>query len=392
MSVFKEHKTHADRSASDRRRHREKIDKAIREGITDIVSTESIIGQNGKKKVRIPVKGIKQYRFVYGGGNGSKRVGSSGDSDVKRGQKIKKKQKGQTQAPGNKAGEEVGEEYYEVEITLDELANYLFEDLSLPDLAKKQLKQTSTKKMKRSGYRNNGIRPRLDKKESVKKMLKRKNIARRTNPDFDENDFPFRETDLRYRHIKNKEEPNTSAAIFFIMDISGSMGKEKKFLARSFFFLLYQFIRSKYEKTEIVFIAHDARAYEVNEEQFFSRGSSGGTIVSAALEMTEEIINKRYHPNSWNIYAFQCSDGDNWSTDNSNVVKFLERLVQKCQFIGYCEIEPADERLKWAKPSDEGLMQIYKDFEATNKNVKQAFVDGKDKIWPAFKKFFGNKI
>ena len=386
MSVFKEHKSHADRSASDRRRHREKIDKAIREGITDIISEESIIGQNGKKKIKIPVKGIKQYRFIYGSNN-EKRVGSSAGNDVARGQKVKKQNKGQQEAPGSgEPGNEAGEEYYEVEITLEELAGYLFESLHLPELAKKQFKKMMTERMKRHGYRNHGIRPRLDKKESVKKMLKRRNIAKR-NQEVDEDDFSFRESDLRYKHIKEKKTPNSNAVIFFVMDISGSMTKEKKYLSRSFFFLLYHFIRSKYDNTEIIFIAHDSQAYEVSEDQFFSRGSSGGTIVSSALEMVDNIINTRYHPNSWNVYVFQCSDGDNWSSDNNKVVGYLEKLKEKCQFIGYCEVEPIEERIKWANENSTTLFEIFSSF--LGHGIKQTRISSKADIWPAFKSFFG---
>ena len=199
MSIFKEHKSHADRSATDRRRHREKIDKAIKEGVTDIIADESIIGQSGKKKIRIPVRGIKQYKFIYGS-NQRKGVGSSAGNDVQRGQKVGKPQGGQQQQQqGDKPGQDPCEEYYEVEITLEELAGYLFDSLQLPELEKKQFKKMLTEKMKRKGYRNNGIRPRLDKKQSVKKMLKRRNIAKRTSEDFDEDDFPFRESDLRYK-------------------------------------------------------------------------------------------------------------------------------------------------------------------------------------------------
>jgi sporulation protein YhbH len=385
MSIFKEHKSHADRSATDRRRHREKIDKAIKEGVTDIIAEESIIGQNGKKKIKIPVRGIKQYKFIYGS-NQRKGVGSSAGNDVQRGQKVGKPQNGQQQQQGNKPGEEAGEEYYEVEITLEELATYLFDSLQLPELEKKQFKKMLTEKMKRKGYRNSGIRPRLDKKESVKKMLKRRNIAKRTSDDFDEDDFPFRESDLRYKHIAEKKSPNSNAAIFFVMDISGSMTKEKKYLARSFFFLLYHFIRSKYDKTEIIFVAHDAQAYEVSEEQFFSRGSSGGTLVSSALAMVNEIITSRYHPSSWNVYMFQCSDGDNWSADNEKARGLIEKLQHLCQFIGYCEVEPMEERIKWNR-GDSGLLELYSGIFATN--VKSAKITTKTEIWPAFKKFFG---
>ena len=138
-SVFSHHNTNADRSAGDRRRHKQKIEKAIRDGVHDIVAEESIIGQAGKKKIKIPVRGIKEYRFIYGDNEQNKRVGSAPGKDITRGQKIGSSQK--TKKPGNKPGNKPGEEYYEVEITLEELAKYLFDDLELPDLAKKALNQ-----------------------------------------------------------------------------------------------------------------------------------------------------------------------------------------------------------------------------------------------------------
>ncbi|MBC8408872.1 MAG: DUF444 family protein [Rhodobacteraceae bacterium] len=385
MSIFKKRNTSADRSASDRRRHREKIDKAIKEGVTDILSDESIIGQSGSKKIKIPVRGIKQYKFVYGS-NQQKKVGSSAGNDVSKGQKIKKKKPEPASGGGSgQPGDGGGEEYYEIEITLEELASYLFDTLQLPELEKKQFKKMITEKMKRHGYRNQGIRPRLDKKETVKRMLKRRNAAKRSL-DVDDEDFAFRDSDLRYKHIVEKKTPNSNAVIFFVMDISGSMTKEKKFLSRSFFFLLYHFIRSKYDQTDIVFVAHDSQAYEVSEQQFFTRGSSGGTIVSSGLEMVDNIIEKRYHPNSWNVYLFQCSDGDNWPSDNEKTMTLINKLQRLCQFIGYCEVEPYAERIKWDK-SDSSLLSVYSKTTATN--VKHAKITDKADIWPAFKKFFG---
>ena len=124
-------------------------------------------------------------------------------------------------------------------------------------------------------------------------------------------------------------------------------------------FLLYQFIRSKYENTEVVFVSHDTAAYEVNEEQFFTRGNSGGTLVSAGLDKVINIIEKRFHPSSWNIYTFQCSDGDNWPDDTDCCLRALERIKQLCQLVGYCEIEPDGER-SWK--SDHRLSVVYKGF------------------------------
>ena len=172
MSIFKEHKTIADRSASDRRRHKKKIEDAIRDGVHNIVADESIIGQDGKKKIKIPVRGIKEYRFVYGENSQNKKVGSAPGKDIKRGQKVGEAQK--QQQPGDKPGDGKGEEYYEVEISLEELTYYLFNDLELPDLARKTITNVVGEKFKRHGYRSQGIRPRLDKKKTAINRIKKK--------------------------------------------------------------------------------------------------------------------------------------------------------------------------------------------------------------------------
>ena len=386
MSTFTEHKTIADRSASDRRRHKQKIEKAIKEGIHDIVAEESIIGQDGKKKIRIPVRGIKEYRFVYGNNENNKKVGSAPGADIKRGQKIgdnKQKAKGEPNKPGN----DPGEEYYDVEITLEELAHYLFDDLSLPDLEKKALKKVISEKIKRKGYRKEGIKPRLDKKKSAIARIKRKKAASRREDFNEDENFSFHENDLIYKHFKPSKKECSNAAIFFIMDISGSMTKEKKFIARSFYFLLYHFIRSKYDNTEIIFVAHDTAGYEVNEDQFFTRGNSGGTLVSAGLELVYDIMMKRYHPNSWNIYCFQCSDGDNWPEDTSKTLQIAEKLRDSSQLFGYCEINPGDRDSGWY--DDAQLSKVYQ--KLVGKKLKTVGITCKADIWPAFRALFGNK-
>jgi sporulation protein YhbH len=391
MSIFKEHKTSADRSATDRRRHKEKIEKAIREGVHNIVADESIIGQSGKKKIRIPVRGIKEYRFVYGENDKNKKVGSAPGKNISRGQQIGKAEK--QRAPGQDgAGNEKGVEYYDIEITLEELAAYLFDSLELPDLERKQIQKLFEKKVQRHGYRSDGIRPRLDKKQTIKKKLKRKAAARRvgTHGEDEEERFPFHKDDLRYRHIKPVLKATSSAVIFFMMDISGSMGKDKKYLARSFFFLLYQFIRHRYENVEIVFVAHDTAAYEVNEQQFFTRGQGGGTIVSAGIELVLEVIEKRFHPSSWNIYAFHCSDGDNWPSDMEKSVALSEKLKGISQLYSYCQIVPENDRIRWTRDDDVTMAGAYAHMEDAAFKIVNIHSPGD--IWPAFKKLFGGKL
>ncbi len=390
MSIFKKHKTIADRSAGDRERHRKKIERAIKEGIHDLVAEESIIGQSGKKKFRIPVRGVKEHKFVYGE-NGGKKVGSGEGNDLQRGQVIGKKKKGKgSGGKPDKAGNEKGEEFYEVELTLEQVADYLFKDLELPNFEKKKNAQVVSKKIRRKGYRTKGIRPRLDKKKTaiqrIKRMKKEEFTGKR---DVDsEESFSYNERDLRYKHYAVKEKKTSNAVIFFLMDISGSMGKTKKFLSRSFFFLLYHFIRSRYDKVDIAFVAYESEAYEVDEKSFFERGSSGGTIASTGIKMVNEIIDSRYHPSSWNIYTFHASDGDNWPTDNDSVREQMEICMPKVQFYGYCEIEPSTEKMGWLKESSLGTT-----FESMRYDkLRTSKISNKEDIWSAFNSFFKGEL
>jgi len=398
MSIFREHKTNADRSAADRKRHKQKIDKALKEGLKDVVADESIIGQDGKKKIKIPVKGIKEYQFVYGENQDNKKAGSAGDKKVKKGQVLRKGQK-KKKAPGKKGSNEKGDEYYDVEVTLDELAEYLFQDLKLPDLEKKKFRFIKDYKPKRSGFRKKGMRSRLSKKETIKRKIRRKKMAEASgtwDPESGER-FPFHKDDLKYKHIKLKPQQNNSAVIFFLMDVSGSMGKEKKYMARSFYFLLYQFLRYKYENIEVVFISHSTEAKEVNEDDFFKRGTMGGTVMSTALELTKEIINKRYHPSIWNIYTFYSGDGENWSFDDPKTIKLFEELKEINQMMCYAEIDPLSH-----PESDLSILTKsfnYNQSESTNlwqkltkivdKSFKRVKISKPSHIWPSFQHLFG---
>ena len=385
MSIFKEHKTVADRSASDRRRHKQKIDKAIKEGIHHIVADESIIGQDGKKKFKIPVRGIKEYRFVYGD-NGNKKVGSAPGKDVGRGQKVGEDPSKQQGKP-NKAGDSKGEEYYDVEITLEELAEYLFADLKLPELKRRQLANISVEKLKRNGYRSEGIQPRLDRKKSAIARIKRMKAAGFDPEKVEEGEtFPFHDEDLKYRHYKQTPKPCTNAVVFFIMDVSGSMDQDKKFLARSFYFLYYQFLRLKYETIDVVFISHDTDAREVEEKEFFTQGTYGGTKASSGLTLALDIIYKRYHPSSWNIYVAQASDGDNFSEDNEKFLQEINRVSEIAQMYGYCEIEPDK---NWVDGTGKIFSLLYR---LQNEKIRRAMIRSKDDVWPAFKALMGGSV
>jgi len=309
--------------------------------------------------------------------------------------------------PSAGAGNTAGEEKYDVEITLEELAEYLFSDLELPELEKKRFRYLSEDALRRKGYRFEGIRPRLSKKETLKRKIRRKKkaIAAGTyDPEGDER-FPFHKNDLKYHYMKPKSKENTAAVVFFLMDVSGSMSTEKKYIARSYFFLLYQFLRHKYERIEVVFISHTVHAKRVTEDEFFKRISVGGTMMSSALELETEIINKEYHPNSWNIYTFYAGDGENWADDNEKAINLLNTLKETNQMLVYAEIndkrvhpeEESDNAPDWNNPSFVAWENENPDSIWTlcvplmDNKFKRVLLTKATQIWPVFKKIFGAK-
>jgi uncharacterized sporulation protein YeaH/YhbH (DUF444 family) len=177
------------------------------------------------------------------------------------------------------------------------------------------------------------------------------------------------------------------------MDVSGSMTKSKKYLARSFFFLLYQFLNHKYSSVDVIFVSHTAEAHEVNEEQFFTQVPNGGTLVSTGLKKAEEIIEKRYHPNNWNIYTFYCGDGDNWSIDNKEALASFRNLKEINQIMCYTEIGKLNNYNEYSLFSggqpEKRLWDWTKLIE--DKNFKRVRLEESKDIWPAFKKLFGGK-
>ena len=153
--------------------------------------------------------------------------------------------------------------------------------------------------------------------------------------------FPFRDEDLRYHRVKKKPRKESNAVMIFIMDVSGSMDTTKKYLARSFFFVLSKFLRKKYNNIAFEFISHTTSAKVVNEYEFFHKGESGGTYISSGLNVALELIKKKYNPDMWNIYPFYASDGDNWSEDNEKAIKAVNELSEISNLFGYIELLPS---------------------------------------------------
>lgn len=393
-AIFRPHvpeNRRSDRSAGDRQRHRQKIRESIRENIADIVAEESIIGTDKDRVIKVPIRSIKEYRFIYG--ENTPGV-AQGRGESKPGDVVQRGDPGQPDASGE-AGNTPGLDAFETDVTLEELIDIMFEDLELPDLQRKALKQVeTTKAFKRHGVRREGIRARLDRKKTVKNRIKRKLAVDKAErqvalengeelpvlPEGEEERFPFHKGDMRYKYVTTATKPQSNAVVICIMDTSGSMGTVKKYLARSFYFLLFQFVRLKYQQTEIVFIAHHTEAKEVTEQDFFHKVESGGTYISSGYQKALEIIQSRYHPSLWNIYAFHCSDGDNFYSDNDKALASAKELCDLCNLFGYGEIKPSGSAYYSGSMLDV--------FQAIDRpNFQAVVIEKKEDLWKGFRAF-----
>jgi uncharacterized sporulation protein YeaH/YhbH (DUF444 family) len=162
------------------------------------------------------------------------------------------------------------------------------------------------------------------------------------------------------------------------MDTSGSMDRMKKYLARSFFFLLYQFVLTRYQNVELVFIGHHTEAKEVSEEDFFHKGESGGTMISSGYKKALEIIEERFHPELWNIYAFHCSDGDNFDSDNDATINATRQLCEICNLFGYGEIKPLGSHYY-----ESSMLERFRAIDA--KNFHTVLIERREDVYPSFR-------
>lgn len=387
--------TRSDRSAKDRARHRQLVRENIKNNLPDILADESLIGRDKNTIVKIPLKSIREFRFVYG--DNQPNVGT-GDGNSQEGQVVGKTGKeGQGKGDGQ-AGDKAGQDIIETEITLAELIDLMFQDCKLPNLRKTSLRQIiENRNSRKLGYRKVGIPVRLSKVKSAIERVKRKKATQRFSDLTEEckecegvgcetceqtgvvdRRFPFRKQDLRYVHHEDNPKPQSNAAIIFVMDCSGSMDNTKKYLARSFMYYFYEFIRANYDKSAVVFVSFHTEAKEVDENTFFHKGESGGTFISSGLDKAIEIIKDRLSPELWNNYVLFTSDGDNFDSDNPKAIKAVQELKELCSLVGYAEIKPTGSNYY-----ESSMLGTFKPF--TDKDFKCVAITSKEDVWAALK-------
>ncbi len=321
------------RGLKDSLRHDQRVKEAIRKNLRELIAEEAIITSDGTKRVRIPLRYLDQYRFKYGQPPQGVGQGQGQPGDVI-GQRN-----GNGNDPGDgQPGDQPGEHTYEVEVPLEELAQMMLEDLALPWLEEKPERQITTTSHRFTDLRRRGSLANLDKRRTLLENLKRN--AARGVPEVGH----LRDEDLRFKVWDLHEEKHANAAVYMLMDVSGSMTtSKKKYIAKSFYFWMVRFLQLKYHKLDMVFIAHDTEAQVVTEQDFFGISQGGGTRCSSAYQVALASI-QQYHPaERWNTYLFHFSDGDNLPDDNAVCKALVETLLTHCRMVGYGEIRYRDD-------------------------------------------------
>jgi sporulation protein YhbH len=314
----------------DHQRFKKLVRGKVKSNLSKYISRGEMIGKKGKDLVSIPLPQIEVPQFRYG----QKGSGGAGQGPGQPGQPLGPTQDGE----GHGAGDQPGGHILEVELTMEEMAQILGEELSLPRIEPRGKKNIVSTRDRYTGIRQAGPESLRHFKRTFKRALKRQIAAGLYDPE-EPIVIPVRE-DKQYRSWKEIQQPQSVAVIVYMMDVSGSMTDEQKEIVRIEAFWIDTWIKAHYQGVETVYIIHDAAAQEVDEHTFYHTRESGGTKISSAYELCDKIIDKRYPPDQWNVYSFHFSDGDNWSDDVQHCIEILnEKLLPKVNLFGYGQVE-----------------------------------------------------
>jgi uncharacterized sporulation protein YeaH/YhbH (DUF444 family) len=394
------------------RRYREQIKEAVRKAVGD----RGIRDIEDGADITLPKRDVSEPTFGHAPG-GSRELVHPGNQEYIRGDRIQRPQGGGAGGSGGQGASQdgQGEDDFVFRISREEFMNYFFDDLALPRMIRTQLLADVPEwKYRRAGYVSEGNPTSLHIVRSMRTGLARR-IAmggdarvelKRAEEQLQEKEkdgtvtpselellrkevaelrqrvkrVPFLDPfDLRYRNRVREPMPTSKAVMFCLMDVSGSMDESRKDLAKRFFILLYLFLSRHYEKTEVVFIRHHTQAAEVTEDEFFHATESGGTVVSSALTMMNDIIRARYMGSEWNIYGAQASDGDNWQQDSSKCRELLDhKILPLVRYYAYVQV--ADE--------DQNLWEEYTRVRDANPHFAMQKICTPSQIFPVFRDLF----
>ncbi|TWT82642.1 hypothetical protein CA13_41050 [Planctomycetes bacterium CA13] len=417
MHVIDRRKNPKSKSLGNRQRFLRRMNWHIREAVKQSIRGRDIADLEGGQEISIDSKDLQEPTFHHDGQKGDREFVLPGNREYRLGDKIPKpKSDGGSGSGGSPDGD--SEDDFAFVLSSDEFLNYFFEDLELPNLAKKKLKSMVSPARVRAGYSKDGAPQRMNLKQTMRRSLSRrialgrpsKSECERLQSELEEaiqcgneaeadrirdllssmrvrmQRVPFLDTvDLRYSRFEQIPRPTTQAVMFCLMDTSASMTEDLKDLAKRFYMLLHLFLKRHYRAVEMVFIRHTYTAAEVDEDTFFHGRDSGGTIVSSALEEMVNVIKARYPVEDWNIYAAQASDGHNFDYDMPLTLQLLEQeILPLCQYYAYIEV--GDDIF----PGGSVLWEGYTSVIQRHKNFSRAEVIEASEIFSVFHDLFAS--
>ena len=361
------------RGARDWLRHNEKVRDAVRQHLPQIVAGADVLS-GGASTVRVPVRMLEHYRFKLRNSNEQQGVGQG---QAKPGDRIGRPQQESEQQRGQGGNEEEGIQYT-LEFRIDDIVDWLWEEMQLPNLEAKAGKAKEDD-WTREGWDRRGARSRLDRRRSLKESIKRRGVQTAAGAESPS----FTDDDLRFRQLAKREQPAMQAVVILLLDVSGSMGERERQISKTFFFWAIQGLRRQYRHLDLVFVAHTSEAWEFQEEEFFRVTGTGGTVASAGLKKVREIIDARYSPSQYNVYLFYASDGENFPSDQPQAHSALQDIIGDCNYSGFLEVAP----LAGHAPDSE-IGKLFLNIAEETENVGAYRVSGTDDIWNAVRHFF----
>lgn len=358
------------RGARDWLRHDEKVRESVREHLPQIIAGGDVINENART-VRVPVRMLEHYHFRLRRTAESQGVGQG---NAKPGDVLADASSDQGSREKGPGGQDQGEIQLLLEIKIDDIVDWLWEEMQLPNL-KARIGPSQETDWIREGWDRRGARSRLDRRRSFKELVKRR--GQQAGPP------GFTDEDLRFRQLSRRRQPAIHAVVFFLLDVSGSMSDRDRKLAKTFFFWVVQGLRREYRSLETVFVAHTTEAWEFSEPEFFQVTGTGGTVASTGLNKVREIIDERYSPSRHNIYLFYASDGDNSVGDHAEAHGALADIAQKACYSGYVEVASG---LSRQLATETG--RLFAEIASQGQPAGSYVINDFDDVWGAVRHFF----
>jgi len=360
------------RGARDWLRHNDKVRAAVRDKLPELIAGSELL-PSADRTVQVPVHFLEHARLRLRDADQSEGVGQGagkpGDQLVQPGDGATSKGAG---------GNEEGGYQFILELKIDDIVDWLWEELKLPNLKVKS-GAVQFDDYTREGWSRRGVRSRLDRRRSLKEALKRRAVQ-------DEGPS-FTNDDLRYRQLAMRRRPATEAVVYFAMDVSSSMTEHDRKLAKTFFFWVVQGLRRQYTHLEAVFVAHTVEAWEFPEQEFFQVSGSGGTVASTAFKKVLEIATQRYEPSRFNTYVFYASDGANFHNDREAAQAALQELGAVANYIGYVETASVAQQ-----PLQSETALLFEQLEAETGAAGRHALSSPESVWDAIRAFFARPV